>query len=82
MKLPPGIAHFISRNDHASCYQSIKDYVQNNDIDIETNELHKAIETNELWTILWYPHTPVGFFQVAASTLDRALELANEKLDD
>ena len=79
MKLPDGIAHFITRNDHASCYQSLESYVLDNNIEIEADELRKAIKENELWTIRWYPRTPVSFREVAAATLDRALELANGK---
>lgn len=32
-------------------------------------ERAKAIETNSWWCAQWYPHTPVGFCSVSASTL-------------
>lgn len=36
----------------------------------------KAIATNSVWTIQWYPDTPVGFICVAASTFDAAADFA------
>jgi hypothetical protein len=35
-----------------------------------------AIETNSVWTIQWYPQTPVGFCCVGASTFEAAAQLA------
>lgn len=29
----------------------------------------RAIESNDVWVMQWYPNTPVGFSQVAAPTL-------------
>lgn len=36
----------------------------------------KAIEQNSVWTIQWYPETPVGFCCVGASTFQAAAEYA------
>ena len=32
-------------------------------------EKQKAIDTDSVWTLQWYPDTPVGFYAVAASSL-------------
>lgn len=32
-------------------------------------EKQKALDTGEIWTLQWYPETPVGFICVAASSL-------------
>lgn len=37
----------------------------------------RAIDTDEVWSIQWYPNTPIGFIGVAAPTLDEALAFAN-----
>lgn len=64
----------LSHNEHKSNYQTVKqeieeDLVQVNDRWISEEEKQKAIETNELWCLQWYPHTPVGFHVVYASQL-------------
>jgi hypothetical protein len=33
-------------------------------------EYNKGLETNTLWTLQWYPDTPVGFCLIHAATLD------------
>lgn len=78
MKFPKNIAMTIDRNEHEICYQSVESYCSDNDVEISTEELQQAIKTNELWIIRWYPTNPVGFHQVAASTLEKAVELANQ----
>lgn len=40
------------------------------------DERMKAIEGNAVWTIQWYPVTPVGFCCVGASTFEAALAFA------
>jgi hypothetical protein len=39
-------------------------------------EREKAIRENSVWTIEWYPNTPVGFCCVGASTFQAAAEFA------
>lgn len=36
----------------------------------------KAIAENSVWTIQWYPDTPIGFHCVAASTFEAAARYA------
>jgi hypothetical protein len=38
--------------------------------------MQRAVDTNEVWVLRWYPHTPVGFEEVAAPTLPEVLEAA------
>ncbi len=79
MKLPPHKAGLtISHNEHKNYYESIADYVEDR-VDTFPNhdEYQKCVDANEIWEIQWYPETPVGFYRVAASTLELALEYAN-----
>ena len=39
-------------------------------------ERQKAIKENSVWTIQWYPETPVGFCCVGASTFEAAARFA------
>ena len=40
------------------------------------DEREKAIKNNTVWTIHWYPDTPVGFTCVGASTFEAAATFA------
>lgn len=70
----------IDHNPHKGAYQTIEKYIEiSGDLfDWESDE-HKrrSIDTNEIWTIQWYPSTPVGFYCVAAPTLDELLHYVN-----
>ena len=45
-------------------------------------EREKAIRENSVWTIQWYPETPVGFYCVGASTFEAAAKFALENVND
>jgi hypothetical protein len=73
----------IEHNECRNCYQTVKQYLD----DMESRwggptwaseeDKARAIETNEMWEIQWYPETPIGFHRVASATLEGAVELAN-----
>lgn len=72
----------IEHNEHKTCYQTVAELIANNygmdycDLQdwVSSEEMAKSIETNELWTIQWYPNTPVGFHIKHASTLEALIE--------
>jgi hypothetical protein len=77
----------LEHNPHLNIYMTVEQYLKNehsnwgnedNVGDFPGGEREKAIATNELWTLHWYPDTPVGFYRVAASTLEALLAAANE----
>ena len=41
-------------------------------------EREKSLKTGDIWTLQWYPDTPVGFCHLTASMLEKLLEAANE----
>jgi hypothetical protein len=36
----------------------------------------RALTTNEVWTLHWYPNTPISFHCIAAPTLEELLSFA------
>jgi hypothetical protein len=38
----------------------------------------RAIDTNELWVMRWYPDTPIGFNEIAAPTLQDLIAFATD----
>lgn len=68
--LPPHKASLtLQHNDHKNYYKTVKDLVEDDEADdpktrfynfVSPIERQKAIETDELWSLQWYPDTPIG----------------------
>jgi hypothetical protein len=75
----------ISHNQHHGYYEKVEEAIGGEDCTYprddfpDDDEIKKCIETDSVWTIQWYPETPIGFFRVSAATLSRALEFALEE---
>ena len=83
MKFPKCIAMYIGNNDNASSYRTVKEDLEDSDFSVtcpdefETlEEMNKAIDTNEIWTCIWYPDTPIGCYKVAAATFEECIAYA------
>jgi len=67
----------IEHNEHKSYYETVESYLGNMSCEpdfVSPEEKQKAIDSNELWTLRWYPDTPISFFIVAASTFNALME--------
>lgn len=85
MKFPKHDASLhLYHNDHKSYYQTViqsierEDHGYTDDCWVSEEQKQKAIETDECWTIQWYPNTPVGFCLASAADLDVLLDSVNE----
>jgi hypothetical protein len=70
----------LSHNEHKTCYQSAKDWVEEeqDNYDWESDEAkQRAIETDSIWTLIWFPETPTKSFGIAAPTFEELLRFAN-----
>lgn len=80
MKLPGHkCGLFLQHNEHRSYYEAAAEWIGQNDHYAWKDEASKqaAIASDSVWTLQWYPDTPIGFYAVAAPTLEELLELAN-----
>lgn len=86
-RLPTHIALEIQHNSHVLVGLTAKQWLEQYDDRDETGEFftwadaaakQRAVETDEIWTMMWYPETIVGFYEIAAPTLDELLALAKE----
>jgi hypothetical protein len=80
MKLPEHkCGLYLQHNQHRDYYQSAAEWITDNDLYDWKDEASKqtAIDSDSIWTLQWYPDTPIGFYSVAAPTLEDLLELAN-----
>jgi hypothetical protein len=71
----------LTHNDHKSSYQTVAedlaDYlaIHGRPVDfVSEEERAKAIATNEMWDLHWYPDHPVSFHSVRASSLEAIWE--------
>lgn len=82
MNLPPHTCGLqLEHNPHRNLYQTVEEWLkcEHEIYDWRDDESRvRAIATGEIWTLLWYPITPVSFHALAAPTLDELLEWANE----
>jgi len=63
----------LEHNDHKSYYQTVEQHIA--DLGREPDwvspvERQKALATGELWTLHWYPETPIGSHRICAASLD------------
>ena len=69
-------------DEHAINYASAQTYADeygqypNDDSWPSPDEREKALKENSVWSIQWYPETPVGFCRVYASTFEAAAKYA------
>lgn len=80
MDFPKHINMHIEHQPHASCFQTVEEWLKENKLsgysDTTPEDEHKMIESDSIWTIQWYPDTPVGFYSVAAASLERCVEIS------
>ena len=82
MKFPKNCHLMLMRNEHSSCYRTVVQSIEWEDHGymeedwVNDEEMRKAIETDECWTLQWYPRTPVGFCILSAHSLEVLLEAA------
>lgn len=88
----PNIADFCNRlrhisltiehQPHAVNYQTVEEWLDDHPEQFEPDDCAKMVATGEVWYVIWHPHTPVGFCHVAASTLERAIQLSLAEAED
>jgi hypothetical protein len=82
MEFPPHKGELILEHcPNRSYYQSVGEWLAYQQTEPDwpsADERQRAINTNEMWILQWYPDTPIGFNRVAAATLDACLAFANE----
>lgn len=69
----------LTFNDESAInYATVAEYEEQSGRVSESNwvsdgERAKAIETNSWWNLQWYPNTPVGSYEISASSLEALL---------
>lgn len=69
----------LTHNEHKSYSQDLKYFIVNRHLHKYFDNglaVEKAIQTDSIWVLQWYPDTPVGSHIIAAPTLEEVLKLA------
>lgn len=67
----------LEHNEHRDCYDPLEEWLSETKYDWPSEEAkERAIQTDSLWTLHWYPDTPIGFHSIAAPTLRELLDFA------
>ena len=78
--LPPHKASLhLEHNPHLGYSQSVEQWDEDQEKRadwVSPEERAKAIATNEIWTLQWYPETPIGFHALVASSLEALIDAA------
>jgi hypothetical protein len=63
---------YLEHNSHKDCYESVDSFYDHlDDSQWVSDEEHiKAIDEDSVWTLQWYPNTPIGSHTIAASSLE------------
>ena len=76
---------YLTHNDHKNVYESVEQWAEPLNHEWVSNEQKKkAIETDCVWCLQWYPDTPIGSYSVMGCDLEAVLAaaLAIQKEDD
>lgn len=74
----------LTHNQHKAYYRTVQqsidddDHGYQDDCWISEKEKQKAIETNDCWSLQWYPRTPNGFCMLSAYSLTALLDASSK----
>lgn len=68
----------LEHNPHLCLHQSIVEWSEDNSLFDWASDAEIALshDCGDLWTLQWYPRTPVSCHMIAAASLGRLLEFA------
>lgn len=81
MKFPRNCNLYLTHNEHMVNYQTVAEAIlEEREFDadgwISEEQKQKAIDTNDCWTIQWYPDTPIGFYRMHGADVAPLVEAA------
>jgi hypothetical protein len=59
-------------------YESVESYYERCDF-VSEDEYNKAVATDSVWDLQWYPDTPIGFYRILASSLEALQQAVEQK---
>ena len=68
---------YLEHNSHKDVYETVEQHYNPDDF-VSPQEWDKAVREDSVWTLQWYPATPVGFHLIAASSLEAIQQALKE----
>lgn len=78
---PPHAASLhLTHNQHKAYYETVEEYTADSSHDswVSEEQRAKAIASNDMWELQWYPDTPIGFYRLFAADLDVLLAASTD----
>ena len=81
LNLPKHLGLSIEHNEHKMYYQTVQQTVDEstNMFWVPGDSRQRAIDSDDMWCVQWYPDTPVGFNRVYGHTLEEILDFITKK---
>lgn len=81
---PPHHAVTVEHNPQFVGYSTVATYLKDhNDCPpdfMDDADRARCVESNDMWVMTWYPLTPVGSYQIAASSFEKLCEFSSRYL--
>lgn len=74
----------IEYNPHKMLYQSVSEYIENQELiedDFPNKDMQLCIENNTIWSLHCYPRTPIGFYDIYGHDLQVLLDVITSKIE-
>lgn len=72
----------LTHNQHKAYYETVEAAIESGTYRdekwVSPEQRQKAIKTDSVWEVQWYPHTPIGSHTLLACDLGVLLEAARE----
>lgn len=72
----------ITVNGHRSVYQTVQQYLEDSDVEIEPEVFGQMIKTDTVVLVQFYPNTPIGFYLIYHYDIEEAIKLAIKTIED
>lgn len=69
---------YLDHNAHLDVYETVQNYYESGDF-VSSDEWDKAVKNNNVWSLQWYPDTPVGCYRICASSLETLIAEASKE---
>lgn len=83
MNLPNHLSISIKHNPHKLYYETVEEFLGGG-VDewyewVSKEDREKCIEKDELWEVMWYPNTPIGYLVLCGSDLQLVLDTIKDR---
>ncbi len=71
---------YLSHNEHKDVYEEPENFYDFEDFTSQ-EEFTKALSEDSIWSLQWYPDTPIGFHRICASSLEAIKKELKDKYE-